>query len=259
MILRWFKSRKRARGAGLALSGGGAHGAAHVGVLRALQEQGQEISCLAGTSAGAFFAVLRAFEHPLEEIEAIAKDVSWRDISGIKLGRRGLMSNAKMGKLIEEALGEVRLEDARIPVAVVTTDLADGSRYVIREGDAAMAVTASTCVPGIFHPIEHEHRVLVDGGLVENLPLKTLSELGADYLIGVDLGDARRYKAPEHIFDVIGSAVDIAIHNSRQPGYDLADLMIKPDLSEFSRTDTKRTAEIIEAGHAAAIGALGAS
>jgi len=259
MFSDWFKRARRDEDTGIAFSGGGVLGASHAGVLRALHERELQPGYYTGTSSGAMYAVLAAFGVPIDEIETITRDLSWWNISGVKLGRLGLMSNDKIGELVREAIGSKDLSEARVPVAVIATDIAAGERVLVRDGDAGSAVMASACIPGFFHPVRHAGRMLVDGGLVENLPLRALTELGASYRIGVDVSERRGFSEPEGMLEVLSNAIDIAVHAGRQLGDDRGDLMICPDTSSFNRLDTSAVPDIIEAGYRAAIEALGAS
>jgi len=146
-------------------------------------------------------------------------------------------------------LGEVDLAQAHIPVALIATDLSSGEKVVLDRGEAARAVMASACVPGIFVPVEIDGRLLVDGGLVENVPVSPLHAAGADFVIGVDLNAGRHYQRPEDIIDVLANAIDIAIDNVTRHQTSDADLVIAPELASYSRRDTSRIGELIEEGY----------
>ncbi|MBN1333419.1 MAG: patatin-like phospholipase family protein, partial [Synergistales bacterium] len=120
---------------GLALGGGAVLGAAHIGVLQALEEHDISFSYLAGTSIGAFISAFLAFGRSWEEIKEIVKDLNWLDISGISLSQFGLLSNKKLGRIIQENLGDVNLEDAPIPVVMVATDITTGEKVVLKKGN----------------------------------------------------------------------------------------------------------------------------
>ena len=118
--------------------------------------------------------------------------MNWLDISGISLSQFGLLSNKKLGQLIIENLGNVTFDEAHIPVAMVAADITSGEKVVLKKGDVATAVTASTCIPGVFVPVEINNQLLVDGGIVENVPITPLKEMGADLIIGVDLNARKK-------------------------------------------------------------------
>src|SRR6056297_3269101 len=132
---------------GLALGGGAVLGAAHVGVLKHLHEKQIKIDAIAGTSIGAFVASLYAFGKSPGEIEDIARELNWMDVSKLSLSQHGLLSNKKLGKTLHEVLGDVNIEDADIKLAMIATNISTGEKVVLEKGNLAKAVTASTCIP----------------------------------------------------------------------------------------------------------------
>ncbi len=234
---------------GLALGGGAVLGAAHVGVLRALKEKEIEIEFVAGTSIGAFVAAFFAFGKSWEDIQEIAADLKWLDISQIALSRYGLLSNDKMGELIGKHIGKKKIEDAEIPLAMVATDIANGKKVVLDKGSVADAVMASTAIPGIFNPAEIGKKMLVDGGVVENVPIKTTRDLGAKYIIGVDLNAQDDIEKPSNILDVLLNSFQFMRQASSELQTEKAELMIKPDLSKFNRSDMDQVDDLMEKGY----------
>jgi len=248
-----FRQQRFRRPVGLALSGGATLGAAHAGALRALHEADTPIDCLSGTSIGAVAAALYAFETPIDQIEEIALEMSWLSISSFKPSRLGLLANRKLGDILRERIGDPDFKDASIPLAVVATDVSRGDKVILDHGPVLPAVMASACVPGIFQPVEHEDRLLVDGGIVENLPISPLKELGARCIIGVDLNMHRGYQRPDDLIDVVLNAIDIAINNTtRTQVRDRIDLLIAPKLSAYSRFRSGRGEKLVEEGRRAA-------
>ncbi len=235
---------------GLALGGGAVLGAAHVGVLKAMEELDIEVSYIAGTSIGAFVAAFYAFNKKSVDIEAIASKLEWMDISGISLSRFGLLSNEKLGELIEEYIGSRSIEDADIPLSIVSTDICSGEKTIIKSGSLSKAVMASACLPGIFNPVELDDKLLVDGGIVENVPIITVKEMGADFVIGVDLNANQLYQKPENILDVIMNSFHFVMRASAKFQTEDADLLIKPDLSKFNMVDTDQVENLMKQGYA---------
>lgn len=234
---------------GLALGGGAVLGAAHVGVLKALAEFDIKVDYIAGTSIGAFVAAFYAFGKKWDEIETLAEGLNWFEISGLSLSRFGLMSNQKLGKLIVDTIGEALIEHAEIPLAMIATDISNGKKVVLKKGPVDQAAMASTCLPGIFNPVEIDKQLLVDGGIVENVPIDTLRSMGADYIIGVDLNAEHKYEKPGNIIDVLINSFHFTMMAASRLQTEEADLLIKPDLSEFSRSDTSKISELIEQGY----------
>lgn len=238
---------------GLALGGGAVLGAAHVGVLRAVEEFGIPVHYISGTSIGAFIAALYAFGKTPKEIVDIALDIDWIDLSGLSLSQYGLLSNRKFGKIVTDLLGEKNIEDAFIPLAIVATDISTGRKVVFTRGDVACAVMASSCIPGVFRPVEHDGKLLVDGVLVENVPVASLRAMGADTVICVDLLGKHLFRVPGNIVAVLLNAFYSAIASATSVQLDDADLCITPDLSPFNLIDISQVPAIIAAGYQSAL------
>lgn len=234
---------------GLALGGGAVLGAAHIGSLRAIDDCEIKISYITGTSIGAFVAAFFAFGKDWEQIRAIASELKWLDITGISLSRYGLLSNKKLGELITKHIGDKNIEEAHIPLAIITTDITTGEKVVLDKGSVAQAVMASTCIPGIFEPIEINGKMLMDGGIVENVPVPTVRKMGADYVIGVDLNAHHAFKKPNNILDVIINSFLFLMQQADKIQAQDADLLIKPNLSRFNWTDTNQVDELMKRGY----------
>ncbi len=241
---------------GLALSGGAALGIAHVGALQALADHNVPISYLSGTSAGAVVAAGLAFGLTPEQMSERAKNLSWYKLSNISYSRMGLITTQGVGNMMKEILGDVNIEDAKIPLAIVATNIENGEAIIFKKGSVAEAVMASVCIPGLFVPTEYQGKKLVDGGLVKNLPLSLLDEMGAEFTIGVNLARWRTYKKPNNLLDVMISALDILTHKQTNLDALQADMIIEPHLEQFSASDFKKAAELITEGYRATILAL---
>ncbi len=241
---------------GLALSGGSARGIAHIGVLQALADHHIPIDCIAGTSSGAIVAAAFAFGYPLKKLQEKAKTLSWYSIANLPTSGLGLISNQSLGKVMEEFVGAADIRDAKIPLAIIATDIETGEKVVFRSGNAALAVRASACIPGVFIPVEIEGRKLVDGGLSESLPLSSLQTLRPDIRIGVNAIHWHSTKSVGNLIDVMSNAVDIAANHQKENPLRFADIMIEPDLSDFGPSDFKKTDAIIAEGYRATMAQL---
>lgn len=224
-------------------------GAVHVGVLRALEEKKIRIDCLAGTSIGAVVAALYAFRVPIDDIEKFSKELKWLDITKVSLSRLGLMSNEKLGDLLIEHIGNKDIEDAGIPLRIVATDIASGEKVILEKGNLADAVRASACIPGIFKPVEINGTMLVDGGIVEHIPITPLKAMGADRIIAVQLQIHQAAKKPDHIVEVMLNTFEFMVNNISKPYLKDADILIKPNLSEFDKVNTNQVNDLITKGY----------
>ncbi len=234
---------------GLALGGGAVLGAAHIGAIRAIGESDIKVNHIAGTSIGALVATLYAFNKDWKEMKEIASELNWIDISQLALSRFGLLSNDKLGDLIIKHIGDKNIEDADIPLALVATDVVNGEKVVLKKGSVAEAVMASTSIPGIFKPVEIDSKMLIDGGVAENVPVKTVRAMSDDYVIGVDLNSQHTYEKPDNVLDVILNSFHFLMQKSDRLQTEDADLLIKPDLSEFNRSDMSQTDELVKQGY----------
>ncbi|TVR91851.1 MAG: patatin-like phospholipase family protein [Trueperaceae bacterium] len=181
---------------GMVLSGGGARGFAHIGTLRALERHGLEVQVWAGTSIGAVIGALAAAGYRADDLLALARSVSWRDVFDLSL-RAGMIKGDKLHALLAEHL-PTRFEDLDARLAVTCTDIESGEEIVLTSGDLIKAVRASACFPGAFEPVQYLGRTLADGGICNNLPVDALATLNADVTIASDVTPPRRaaYHAP---------------------------------------------------------------
>ncbi|MDD5391342.1 MAG: patatin-like phospholipase family protein [Gallionellaceae bacterium] len=174
---------------GLALGSGSARGLAHLGVIRAIADAGIELDCIAGTSMGALIGAIQA-AGKLDELEATFLSFDWKktvSFFDVVLPKSGLLDGAKVGELVRAHVHADAIEALPISFAAVATDIVSGEEIVIRSGDVIEAVRASISVPGIFTPVKSNGRILVDGGLVNPVPVSVARALGADIVIAVDL------------------------------------------------------------------------
>lgn len=242
---------------GLALSGGSALGISHIGAIKLLMEKKVPIDCVSGTSAGAVVAAALAFGVPLEKMIEISKRLSWSNVSCFGYSKLGLNSNEPVGEIVEEMIGQANIEDAQIPLAIIATDIDTGEKIVFRKGSVAEAVRASTCIPAFFVPVEVGKRKLVDGGLVENLPTSPLKEMGADVIVGINLGHWRSYKKTANVLDVITNSYGILLRPQMMPAAFDGDVMIEPHLENFHSSDFEKVDELMKAGYYAASEVVG--
>ncbi|MEP1217424.1 MAG: patatin-like phospholipase family protein [Marinobacter sp.] len=222
---------------GLALGGGAAKGIAHIGVLKAFEEEHIPIHCISGTSAGALIASYHAFGRPAESILSICSELNLSKLLDFTLKRGGLFSTNSIREMIHRDLGDCKIEDANIPLAICATDIETGEQLIFRKGNLADAVCASMAVPGLFVPVEIDGRILVDGGLVENVPISPLAAMGAGIIVAVDLSHVGRYPKPEDTLDVISNAINIGIDFNTRKQLKKADIAVPLDLSGYSLTN----------------------
>jgi len=236
---------------GLALSGGGGLGIAHIGVIAVLLENGIPIDLITGTSAGAIVGALFSDGVSPEQMEKIVEELSWSDFLVASVPELGFFSTEGLEKKIKEHIQSENFEDLAIPLAVVATNLDDGEEIVINSGSIVKGVAASAAIPVIFKPVEYEGMFLVDGGLVNNLPSDIAREMGADIVIAVNLADNFRFEGrPQGLIET-----GIRSYNILQRSHSVpvdADIEIHPDLKGVTGTDLDKYREIITRGREAA-------
>ena len=247
---------------GLALSGGAARGIAHVGVLRALVENDIPIDAIAGASAGALIGGCYAAGLSIERLGQMASTFRWRHTARPSFSRLGLQSNARMEKFLRAHLPVTRFEDLKIPFAAMVTDLRKGELIVLRDnGDLPFAIRASCCIPFFMTPIEDDKgRLLIDGGIVQNLPISQTRDLGADIVIAVDVNfdGIRFFDRPQTALGVLAYtfiAVERIVSNQERRD---ADILIVPKVGHIRWDQTRRADELVKAGYEAGLDSIDA-
>jgi NTE family protein len=242
---------------GLALSGGGARGYAHVGVLKALVEHNVPIDIIAGCSAGSFVGGAFAAGMTPAEIEEVGKKISWFAIAGFSYSPRGILSNAGLGRFIEENIPIRRFEELGIPFAAVACDLETGDEVVFKDhGDLVDAIRASCAIPGVFVPVIDEvGRSLIDGGVVSPMPTKTVRKMGADIVIAVDLltCGSTYWGRPSTLLGMFFQSMMMLLRTSSRNQHYHANVIIEPKIAHIRPDEMGKRAELIELGYEAAV------
>ena len=242
---------------GLALGGGGARGLAHIGVLKVLEEEGLAADFVAGTSVGSLIGALYCCGYTWQQLHELARSTDWSDLVTFTVPRLGLVNARKLERLVGRLTGGRNLEDLPIPFRAVAVDITAGEEVVLAAGPVARAVRASASIPGIFEPTRWEGRLLVDGGLLDNVPSAVVRDMGADVVLAVNLsGERAKSRPPENILDVLLYSLEVLIHGQGQRGTAAADVAVVPDLAGFSYRNLGRLEEMVERGEAAMRAAL---
>jgi len=275
---------------GLVLSGGAARGLAHIGVLKALEEQGIKIDAIAGTSMGAVIGGLYASGYKIDELEKLALGIDWKQAlsdapprEDVPFRRKqddrdflvkqqlsfrddgslglplGVIQGQNLALLLESMLahasGTRDFDKLPIPFRAVATDIASGEKVVFRRGHLPQVVRASMSIPAVFAPVELDGRLLVDGGMTDNIPLDVVREMGVDIAIVVDIGTPlRSRKQLATVVDVLNQSITLMTRrNSEEQLATLHrnDILIQPALASYGSTDFGRAQDIIDAGYRA--------
>lgn len=237
---------------GLALGGGSARGFAHIGVLKVLEGAGIPVDLVAGTSMGAVIGAFYCSGIGLRMMERLAVHIQRNHWLDWTFPRMGLASGDKVEQMLSLLTKNRSFAELDKPLAVVATDLCRGEKVVIREGNVAKAVRASAAIPGVFCPVEYRGLTLVDGAVVERVPVQTARDMGADVVIAVDVGIYVDGAKPQHILDVISQSLDIMQRDLCRHSTETADLVIHPQLHEVSPGHFHKAPLAIQAGEDAA-------
>ena len=237
---------------GLALGGGFARGIAHIGVLKVLEEEGIQLSAVAGTSVGALIGAAYCSGLSVADLEAVARRVRFRDFARWTLSRFGFATNQRMIAFLNTVLKVKTFEELRIPLAVTATDFSTGEGVVFRTGGLIDPVRASCSYPGMFLPVNIDGRWFVDGMLAYAVPTRPVRQMGVERVIAVHLkGTWSKSKAPRHVFDVIGQCFAIAQDMNSSLWRTSADLVVEPDVNGFEYDAFANNSDLISAGETA--------
>ena len=240
---------------GLALSGGGTKGFADIGVFRAFEEEHIRFDCVAGTSAGSIFGSLYAagvsWQTMLEEVKKVKK----RDILNSLLSFGSDATN--IGRVVGRVLGDATIESLPMPFSAVAVDLVSGEEITLCEGSVQTAVSASAAVPVVFKPVKMYDYVLVDGGLLNNMPADVCRRMGAEVVIGVDL-NYQRGKGTDStkVWNTLLATWHITTKGTMYKGYHNSDVVIKPELGMYKNTSLDFIDEMVEEGYRATMEAM---
>lgn len=270
---------------GVALSGGGARGLAHIGVLEALQELRVPIDYLAGTSMGGIIGGLYASGLSTEELRnAVLKEIDWSNVLNnrtyreqlsfrekqnqrrffqveIGLGKKGLtapsgfVSGQNLFMELKRLTRNIFIDDfsnLSIPFKAVATDLRTAQPYVLEKGDLALALRASMAVPFAFAPVEIDGHLLADGNILNNLPVDVVRDMGADVVIAVNISTPlSEIDTSSSFLTVTKQAITVALVQNTRRALQLADIVITPSLDKYGTTDFEKAAELILEGQLA--------
>lgn len=243
---------------GLALGSGGARGVAHVGFLKALEEEGIKPDYIAGSSMGAVVGGCYAKGMRIEDIRDAAFKLKMGDIvdiSATAITKLGLLRSKKVQKLFLQYLGDVRFEELGIPFCCVATDLYSGTLHVFEEGSVALAVQASSAIPTVFRPVECDGKLFVDGGILCRVPVDQVKRMGADVVVAMDVlvNTSKKVDDVRNIVALLMRVFDIMDNNGTQLSRELhgnkCDLLLEPEMEGISPYMVKDLDRAYEEGY----------
>ena len=237
---------------GLALGGGFARGIAHIGVLRAMEEHQIPVDVICGTSVGALIAATYASGTSLDEMERQSSETTFRDFGRWTLSRMGMATNDRLEHFLHKFTPALNFDEMKIPLCIVATDVVVGESVYFTEGEIAPALRASCAYPGLFIPIEHQGRTLVDGFLTEAVPAVAAQKMGAELIISVHLEPGLLDAKPRNTIEVISRSFSIIQVGSMQAWRNATDVLIEPDVHRVLWDEFVKTPDLVAAGQLAA-------
>ena len=230
---------------GVAFSGGGAKGVAHIGVIKALDEAGINIDYVAGTSAGSIIGALYAFGLTADEMIEIVKNIDAKNI--VKSYIRLPNSTEGIENIIKESIGDVHFDELCIPFTAVATDIVTGNEVHLNVGSVATACAASCSVPVIFKYVEIGDCRLQDGGLLNNIPSDVVRNMGAEKVLAIDINSTRGAGTEStKLVSIAAACLGIAMKQNSLRGLQNADLSVSISLKDFSSFKLDGYEEMIE-------------
>ena len=240
---------------GLTLGSGGARGIAHIGFLKALEENGIKPSCICGCSMGSIVGACYASGMTPDEMIVSARKLKLYQILALDpfpYNNKGFAQGAKLEKVLAKFLNGVTFENLQIPFSCVSYDLLEGKTIWHKDGNLLKAVRASSSVPIVFEPVKEDGRLLVDGGINERVPIKYTRKMGADLVIAVDvLGEVRPTKNIKNLIELVTRATDILEYTvaKYKKKEEKADLLLMVDIGDASQYQLKTINLAYEAGY----------
>jgi NTE family protein len=241
---------------GLALGGGAARGFAHIGVIKALEAQGIYPDIVVGTSAGSVVGALYAAGNSGFQLQKMAFDMDEAAISDWAMPLFGKSSGVLKGEALQayvnKTVGNLPMEKLKVPFGAVATDLKTGQPILFQRGNTGMAVRASSSVPGVFQPVAINGHTYVDGGLVAPVPVRFARDMGADFIIAVNISTQADAQATVSSLEVIMQTFSIMGQRINQFELKEADVVIQPALGKMGGSDFNGRNQAILAGEQAA-------
>ncbi len=242
---------------GLALGGGFARGIAHAGVLEVFEKNRIPIHCITGVSAGSIVAAAYASGATPDEISRVGCRMRFGDVSRWTLCRMGFLASERMKRFLERLLKRYTFEEMNIPLGVLATDLCAGQPVAFRDhGDVFLPIRASCAYPGLFLPVRHESRLLVDGAITMEIPALLARQLGATHVISVYLPAQSEALPPRHVFEVVNRCFQILHERTEEDWRAASDLVITPDVRAIGWDGFGSGPALLQAGQEAALAAV---
>ena len=233
---------------GLALGSGGAKGFAELGAIKAFEENGIEFDIVAGTSIGSVIGAFYSYGYSSTDMVELLKTVNFGDIKSTFMIN---MDTSGLFKVIDDSIGGLNIEDLKKPFMAVATEMDTGDEFVFKSGSAALALCASSSYPPFFKPVIVDGKRYIDGAFTNSVPADLVREMGADYIVGIDLSN----HAPKSggLLSKLFPTYEGKVKEPWQKGYQFSDIVLHPDLTEYKPISFGEANEMYDIGYNTAI------
>lgn len=242
---------------GLVLGGGAVRGLAHLGVLKSLEKHRIPVHCIIGTSMGGVIGGLYAAGIPVCQIEHTFIHTPKYRLIDLGLWQRGLLAGNGISQVVGDLLeqhqkGGLRVEQFPICFKAIAVDLMNGKQVTMDNGDPGTVLRATSAFPGVFAPITLNGQMLVDGGVLNNLPISDMQKEDVDFIIAVDVAREHERKPPRNMIEVVYRSYSLMAAERKHSSLHMADLVIRPEVGQYAAFDFTKIMECIAAGEEAA-------
>jgi NTE family protein len=247
-------SRKGDPKIALVLGGGSAKGFAHVGVIRVLEQEKIPVHMIVGTSVGSLIGGIYASNPDSFQLEWIAFKIDRNDVLDPSLvySKFGPVQGVRLENFVEQSIKVKKIEDTKIPFYPIATDLNTGETIVLEKGSLAKAIRASSSIPGIFVPVTFDNRMLVDGGVTDNIACDIAKNKGADIIIAVNINKDVKETNITSLIDIVGQSASIMMQEASKSKLQFADVVIEPNTKGIGMFDFTQKKPLMDEGIKAA-------
>jgi NTE family protein len=245
----WLVRRKKPKALklGIALGSGGAKGYAELGALKAFEENGIEFDCIAGTSIGSIIGAFYAAGYTCTDIFEMLKRIDFGEIKNLFMMN---MDTSGLFSVIDREIGSLNIEELKKPFKCVATEIESGDEFVFDSGSVAKALCASSCMPPFFKPVVIGDKRFVDGAYSNSIPADLVRGMGADFVVGIDL--STRDAKPNPLLKLFPTYKG-KVEEPWKKGYENSDIMLHPDLSDYTSVSFFKGSEMFDIGYSLAI------
>lgn len=243
-MIKLFSTKRKCK-IGLALGSGGAKGVAHIGAIKAFEENGITFDMVAGTSIGSIIGACYASDYTAGDMLALLKATDMSEMQRLIMIK---MDTTPLERLLERMLGDITFEELKKPFSCIGTDISTGEGVEFKSGKIIKPITSSCAMPPFFKPVKIDGKLYCDGAFANAIPADRLKARGCDFVVGIDLAQYSEKGKASAVLDMLSYKIP-NVGNGRKLGYDNADIMLQPKLKGYTATSIDRMGEMFELGY----------